>query len=284
MTSLLNETRALTKEAQGGVYTTANASTAGSTAAQHTVPFPRRGLGAESSRDELMKEKMEFLEKTGDATTPFGIVTATDEDFKWLQRKRDTEAAANLDAWISQNFHVGDVTTRKWLQEVYPEYYAVREQMMMDRAKFALRVQLLLLRGPKNHKDLILLWGLQTGQIQLDRDWDRIGPTEETLSADKEQERFQKGLFNPLRYLSDDERKTNQGGNRNPFNPGTNTGTGGGQIPGPFSVGGRVESTTRYPSFLSKVLNPSNTSATLVTPSAPPASNEGGGFLGNIFG
>lgn len=261
MSSILNETRRLTKEAQGGVYT-ANNATAGSSDAQKTAQFPRGGLSMETSRDELMKEKMEFLKQTGTGMTPFGQVTATDEDFKWLQHKRDAEAAANLDAWISSNFHVGDVTTRKWLQEVYPEYYAVREQMMMDRAKFALRVQLLLLRGPKNHKDLILLWGLQTGQIELDRDWDRIGPSADTITPEDEQKRFAKGLFNPLRYLSDDERRINQSRERNPFKP-QNQNAGGGQTPGPFAQGA-VPGTNRYPAFLKGILGRTAANADLM--------------------
>jgi hypothetical protein len=120
-TRLLNKTRAYTKEAQDGVYTSGQAA-AGPSPAQTTRQFPRGGLNADDPRDELMKEKMEFIAggQGQPGMTPFGEVIATDADFQWLQRKRDTEALANLDSWVGSNFHTGDVTTRKWLQEVYP--------------------------------------------------------------------------------------------------------------------------------------------------------------------
>lgn len=260
-TRLLNATQDYTKQARSGVYT-GSAVQPGASPAQTTQHFARGGLGAEDPRDELMQEKMEFLKAGGQTgNTKFGQITATDEDFEWLQRKRDTEALANMDAWISDQFHTGDVATRKWLQEVYPDYYEARERELMDRAKFALRVKLLLLRGPKNHKDLILLWGLQTGQIELDRDWDRIGPSQSAPDQATEQRHFKKGLFNPLRYRTDGERLSAQGGPvgaPNPFKP-VNDSAAGGQGAGiagtgrPFK-GGPVADPNRYPTFLQGIL------------------------------
>jgi len=142
--------------------------------------------------------------------------------------------------------------------EVYPDYYEVREREIMDRAKFALRVKLLLLRGPKNHKDLILLWGLQTGQIELDRDWDKIGPSSNVITPSVEQTRFKNGLFNPLRYRSDSERLSAQSGATsygNPFAPATQGPAGGQGATGagrPF-MGGGVPGNNRYPSFLTNL-------------------------------
>lgn len=252
MSRILDQTKAATLAAQSGVYTheLANGGV-GPSPAQMTQAFPRGGLTRMSGRDELIKEKMEFMDKDG--MTPFGRVQATDADFEWLRKKRETEAEANLDAWIGSNFHTGDVTTAKWLSEIYPHYYEVREQEIMDRAKFALRVKLLLLRGPKNPKDLILLWGLQTGQIQLDRDWDRVGPSKKAVDMSTEQGRFKKGLFSPLRYLSDDQRAQNEVAYNNPFAPAT-SGAGGGQIPKRPFYGGAVPEAGRYPAFLRGIL------------------------------
>lgn len=275
MSRLINETTNYTKEAQGGVVTHAVAG--GATPAQRTGMFPRGGLSGADPKDELMREKMEFLTAAAGnnqpAMTPMGLVTASDSDFEWLQRKRDTEAMANLDQWVGTNFHTGDVATRKWLQETYPEYYESRERLMVDRAKFALRVKLLLLRGPKTQKDLVLQWGLQTGRIKLDRDWDRIGPDgSRPFTAADEQNRFGKGLFSPSRYLSDHERNTNAAfgtaggaggvaaGGQNPFMPG-GPGQNDGQVPGFFPNGQAVPGVPvngiappRYPGFLTTVI------------------------------
>lgn len=201
---IVDETVRLTQEAESGIYT--HDVEPGSGGAM-TSAFPRGGLQARDSRDELISEKAQMMNAGG--MSKFGQVNATDADFEWLRKKRETEAFANLDAWIGKNFHKADPATRRWLQETYPEYYESRERLMTDRAKLALRIQLLKLRGPKNEKDLMLQWALQTGRIKLDRDWDRIGPSLNTLSADQqkgERDRFKAGLFNFRRYLSEGER------------------------------------------------------------------------------
>ena len=266
MSRLITEATNYTKQAQSGVVT--HDIQQGATPAQRTGIFPRGGLSAAEPKDELMKEKMEFLRTAQaagrPAVTELGLVTATDSDFQWLQRKRETEAMANLDQWVGTNFHTGDVATRKWLQETYPEYYESRERLMVDRAKFALRVKLLLLRGPKTQKDLVLQWGLQTGRIKLDRDWDRIGPDgTRPFNAADEQDRFGKGLFSPSRYLSDDERIGNayfgngmnpgDNGAQNPFMP-AGTGQSDGQIPSFYPNGAAVPNANRYPGFLNTVI------------------------------
>ena len=61
MSGILDQTHAATLAAQDGVYT--HNSMGGPSQAQMTQSFPRGGLGAESSRDELMKQKMEFMQQ-----------------------------------------------------------------------------------------------------------------------------------------------------------------------------------------------------------------------------
>lgn len=246
------------KAARSGLYTSGVPSTANDprVGGNMTQSYPRRGFEAFDPKDELMRAKMELVE-SGNRTgmTEFGLVTVTDEDMQWLMKKRDTEAKFNFDRWIGENFNTNDVVTRQWLQKTYPEYHDAREQAMIDRAKFALRVHLLMMRGPKNHKDLVLYWGLQQGLIKLDRDWDKIGAGKINVDMDKEQTRFKNGLLNPWRYKSDDERKKNMKKNNNPFRPrGTDaekySGKQGG-IPGGF--GEAVPDTQRYEGFFDNV-------------------------------
>ncbi len=126
---------------------------------------------------------------------------------------------------------------------------------MIDRAKFALRVKLLKLRGPKNHKDLILQWGLATGRIELDKGWDVVGMYDEPGKSDiaDSQSRFRGGLLNYRRFLSDKERENNTNFAGNPFKA-QGPGQADGQRPSSFPNGQAVERASRYPDFLSNVI------------------------------
>lgn len=257
---IVDETVRLNQEAESGIYTHAVADPGQGGAM--TSSFPRGGLQARDKRDEIISEKAQYMDAGG--MTKFGQVVATDADFEWLRKKRETEAFANLDAWIGKNFHKADPATRRWLQETYPEYYESRERIMTDRAKLALRIQLLKLRGPKNEKDLMLQWALQTGRIKLDRDWDRIGPSsnDQNLPGDAEQKRYKDGLFSFRRFLADSERRANQdrsfdpNGTPNPFKPNDATAYDQGQVSSPFPGYAVPDTRDRYPSFLTNVLQP----------------------------
>lgn len=245
------------KAARSGIYTSGVATDA-RVGGNMTQAYPRRGFEAFDPKDELMRAKMELVAQ-GNRTgmTKFGIVTVSDEDMEWLMKKRDTEAKFNFDRWIGENFNTNDVVTRQWLQQTYPDYHDAREQAMVDRAKFALRVHLLMMRGPKNHKDLVLYWGLQQGLIKLERDWDKIGAGTLNVDMADEQKRFKNGLMNPWRYKSDSERKANAKLPGNPFAPAgaqdaaaTWSGKQGG-VPGGF--GTAVPDTGRYENFYDAV-------------------------------
>lgn len=243
------------KAARSGIYThnVADSARDPRVGGNMTQSYPRRGFEAFDPKDEIMRVKMELV-KNGQSSgmTKFGLVTVTDEDMQWLMKKRDTEAKFNFDRWIGENFNTNDVVTRQWLQKTYPEYHDAREQAMIDRAKFALRVHLLMMRGPKNHKDLVLYWGLQQGLIKLDRDWDRIGAGSKNVDLPTEQTRFKNGLLNPWRYKSDTERIENMTQKDNPFAPkdADLSGKQGG-VPGGFGI--NVPDEDRYASFFDTV-------------------------------
>jgi len=257
MSALVSETKKISEDLEQGVIT--HDVDPPASGAQTTGAYPRGGLQARDPRDELYAEKMQFIKDNNikNGMTPFGLVQASDKDFEWLRKKRETEAFANLDAWIGKNFHTPSVAQRKWLQETYPEYYEARERLMVDRAKLALRIKLLKLRGPKSQKDLILQWGLQTGRVKLDENWDRVGFYEESGKVDlaAQRTRFKNGLFSFRRYLSEEERAGNALRSDNPFKP---QGTGQSEFQngnGAFP-GSAVPTTNRFPAFLQNVVSP----------------------------
>jgi hypothetical protein len=199
-----------TRRGRGGTQTHQAEDTDDQHAAHITTSAPRDLSGNDARRDERMRNVASML--NADGTSPFGVVTADAAQIAaWQERKREKAELANFDAWVGKNFHKNDPMARKFLQETYPEYYEAREKLAVERAKFALRVFLLKLRGPKNQKDLILLWGLQTGRVRLDDGWDRIGytfPKKDQAAAQLEQQnRFMKNLFGPYKYETGKSRK-----------------------------------------------------------------------------
>jgi hypothetical protein len=251
---LVSKTTDMSEKLEGGFTTHAAPDKKGAVA---TGSFPRKGLEARDARDELMAEKMQFIDgKQG--MSPFGLVTASDADFRWAQKKRETEALANFDAWAGQNFHSNDPALRKWHQEINPSYYEERERLMVERAKLALRIKLLKLRGPKTEEDLITIWGLQTGRIKLDKDWDRVGAYEMTPAEHNKagsQQRFANGLFNFRRYLTSAERRVGADDPSNPFK--TENGDMDGYQNDDLSFrGGKVPDTGRYTNFFDTFIKP----------------------------
>jgi len=259
---LITEVTNASYEAEGGIYT--HEVEQSTNPAQRAASYPTSAFKNRSPMDEEMQQRAELVEKYG-ATTPFGQLTVGDKELDWIAQKRETAEAANLDAWIGANFNVNDVATRAWLQRVYPQFYERREEDMTRRAKFALRVHLLKMRGPRNRKDLILQWGLQTGRIKLDRDWDRIAPGKqdgEKVDSAAEQQRYMNGLFSIRRFQTDGERKENSEKLDNPF---ATQDARQAQRPGPFPGYGVVA--PRYPQFLEKIIGSQKTPVN----AAPPA-------------
>lgn len=217
-----------------------------------TAEFPIK-LDASDPRDELMRMKQQFLEQAGPgASTKFGVLHAEDADFEWLKKKKATEIVANFQHWVTQNFHTNDVVKRKWLQEIFPEYYDEREKEMLQKTKLAMRIKLILMRGPKNEKDLVLMFAIAKGLVKLDRDWDRVGPSMNTVDPGEEQKRFRANLLNPARYLTDPQRRVNQELNNNPFKPQDAS-----ELGKKFAFSqAAADGSKVYPDFLKDVLSP----------------------------
>lgn len=239
---------------RGGVYThkiKTPAAGQGEGTAQVTSSFPRYGLGGADSRDELVRMKMEMIEKHGKTgQTPFGQVNLSDEDIQYLIRKRETEGEANFDAWLGANFHTDSVTIRQWLQRIYPKFYNDRESAMINKAKTALRICRILDKGPQDEEDLILQFGLQNGLIELEPEWNVIGPNKRDPGMETQAKRFQDRLMMKRRYKTDEERKVPAEQDYNPFRT-----MAGKTEHFPFSGGAVGPTNNRYGDFLDKVFH-----------------------------
>lgn len=240
---------AYSRQARQGIFTSAPGGT--KEGASVTSAFPRDGLGSEDyKRDEILRMKHEMLaEGKGLGQTRLGQVQLSDDDILHLQKKQEAEVEADFDAWAGANFHTHDPATRRWFQQIYPRYYKIRDEKMINKAKFALRVNRLLEHGPQDEEDLLLQWGLTNGHIQLEPGWDVIGYHEDNPKMDKQQDKFASRLMGQRRYKSDKEREKASDVDFNPFRPKDAVQ---GQRPGPFS--GRVDDNNRFTNFMNRIL------------------------------
>ncbi len=200
-----------------------------------TTVFPVKTPNARSPHDEITRAKMQILQAGpqfgAQGVSQFGTVQASDADFETFRRAAQAEETANYTQWKLKNFYKNDVVSRAWFQEADPGIFESMEKEMVERAKMALRINLLLLRGPRNEQDLILQYGLESGQVQLDRDWNVIGPSGAMkanggVDIATEQKRFAEGLFKMSAFRSYDQERNNAKGiardgsqTYNPFAP-----------------------------------------------------------------
>lgn len=194
---LVNEAQSMTERMMDGPVTapvdTSTAAQGGATAVQ----FQRKFGGADRMDDE-MNMKMQLMDNNG--MTPFGQVYYDDRVARWMEKKAATQESANLDAWFNREFNKNNLADRQFAQQLYPEFYAAREQEMMAKAKEALNLKMIQLRGPQSKEDMYKLWLIQTGRVVLPEDWDRIGnaPQLTTMSGaegQQQQKLFRQGLI-----------------------------------------------------------------------------------------
>lgn len=155
----------------------ADAQTAGGIAAK---TFPRRFKGPDPEWIKMQKLKNQLVEQGGaDAQamqmTPFGQKVLSEKDLKELLKVEESAKEVAFDAWFQKNWNKADLPTRILAQKLHPEFYAQREQMMADKAALALKIKKIQLRGPRDEEDLQIIYGMQSGDIELFPGWDVIG-------------------------------------------------------------------------------------------------------------
>lgn len=173
-------------------------------AGQMTVADLPRKFDAAARRDEVMEMKQQFVAQ-GDS--PFGEISASDADFKWLKKKTDAEEAAKFDSWFANNFNVTNLAGRKWAQKVHPDFYQARIDAMIEKAKMALRINLINFRGPQNQQDMMLIWAINTGRVRLDEGWNVIGGMRPDATTNSKN--LARGLLKVPRFIPPSQRKVN---------------------------------------------------------------------------
>lgn len=190
---LQNTEDEVTTSLKAGVVTAQRDQTAaaGGTGAQQ---FPRDFKAGTEEWDRVQALRQQLVTDPANAMTPFGQLQFSDKDAYALLKKQQALKEADFDSWFAEQYHVNDLPTRQFAQEINPGFYAAREAKMVERAKMALRIKLIELRGPRDEKDLQIVYGLKTGEIRLDPGWDQIGYTPNGFDQATESGRLRRDL------------------------------------------------------------------------------------------
>lgn len=161
-------------------------------------------LSRKDDGDELRSLKLasNVIQPDGRAVpgmTPFGMLQAKDEDFKWLAKKRAQAEVANLHTWFAKHYDHASPEKKKLARELFPEFYAQRAKLLAANVKLAHRIARVKLFGPQNIRDMLLLYAIEMGYIAADPLENLLHPERGELNATetRRQAQFQRGLLNP---------------------------------------------------------------------------------------
>ncbi len=162
--------------------------------------FPTDDLNAKSKKDRLMMAQLELADEQGN--TPFGSTQLKDEDLKWLLKKQDAAEAANFQAWFAREFDLMSPADKRIAEQLFPEFYAQREKRMKKDVKMLLRVAKTKLHGPRTKQDVLDLYALETGRLDIDALTNILHPEESTKNRLKQNQAvFRRGLASPFRVF-----------------------------------------------------------------------------------
>lgn len=165
-----------------------------------------------SQYDDIANIKAQFAQ--GMAGQNWNVPFTT-EDAAYMLSKRDDQERALFDVWVDHKFDLTDPAQVRMLQEIAPELYRRKEEMIDTMQNIASRYAKLRLRGPRTLDDLFLEWQVETGRVELPMGpvwnpslWRKLQSGNLEGNRDKDQvwtsRRYQAGMFSPLRWMTKD--------------------------------------------------------------------------------
>lgn len=155
------------------------------------------------------------------------MVPFEQSDAEYLLRKRDAEEKAEFDAWVMQKYDITDPAQNLMLQNIAPELFQRREEVIDSQQALVSAYAKMRLRGAKSLSDLELEWLIETNRLQLPEGpiWNpsmwrnnqvaKYKHFENETDDQWQAQRYRFGLFSPLVWLT----KGDAGWTRNKNNP-----------------------------------------------------------------
>ena len=159
---------------------------------------------AYDKRDEYMDAKLKLQKGHPQGVTDFGIAEQSEDDIKWLLKKQAAAEEANFEQWFAQEYDRLDPASKEWAREALPRFYSKRAKLLKTQTENLHRLAQIKLHGVRSRQDLMTLYALDTGRLD-------VGPLQNLLNPETQRARedatqnFQRGLMNPRRFYFGDE-------------------------------------------------------------------------------
>ena len=154
--------------------------------------FPAKYIPTDRTGDDraLLKKEVGAL--------GLGQVMVTDEDLKWLQKKKSAKERYFFDQWFARLFDMNDINKLKHAQQLYPEFWKEREEELNRQAEVQKRLALIKMRGPQTMEDMILVYAIHTGKMELpDKPLWRLDEAGKNIDN-----AYKAGIFSPSRFVT----------------------------------------------------------------------------------
>lgn len=192
--------------------------------------------------DDVANIKSQYAQ--GEQVGTNWVVPFEQSDAAYMMRKRDDMEKAEFDAWIMQKYDITDPAQNLMLQNIAPELFQRREEVIEGNQALVTAYAKTRLRGAKSLSDLELEWLIETGRLELPKgpiwspkDWRTNQTGSNTVEGDNawNAQRYRFGLFSPMQWLTKSNAGKQPGANRadiagsnNPYTPDTVPYTGSG--------------------------------------------------------
>lgn len=192
-------------------YTTANRPDSAGSNEYPIVPF------APDKYDTIASIKQAVGDNENEAFGNKWMVPFTDSDAQYMLRQQAQVQNANYERWLWKQYDVEDPAQAWIFQQIAPEQFEKRKQLILYQQNLATRYAMLRLYGVKTEEDLMLKYLVDTKQIELPQGpvWDpklwmarqagfnKVEKYEGDGGMAPWQKRYTAGMFSALKYVNE---------------------------------------------------------------------------------
>lgn len=158
---------------------------------RYTLPATYRTMTTEDDRIKLKA----LLADNRDGGRPLGDVFLEDRDIEYLNQKRAELEEEEFEKWFATTLDFSSPHDVEFARQLLPEFITRREEELKHKLKLMEKIALINLRGPRTKQDLLMIYAVRQGHIDL-KVLKNVWQAGETPDNDI----IQPGLFNPRRW------------------------------------------------------------------------------------